>query len=73
MSDERDQPPLPFDPAVQLQKPQPPVEVPHEVSFDVFANLLFQSLRDAVQPCASASNGARSLRGPGSRVSGVST
>ena len=44
MSDERDQPPLPFDPAVQLQKPQPPVETPHEVSFDVFANLLFQEL-----------------------------
>jgi hypothetical protein len=44
MSDERDQPLLPFDPAVQLQKPQPPVETPQEVSFDVFANLLCQEL-----------------------------
>lgn len=44
MSDQRDQPPLPFEPALQLVKPLPPVDVPHEVSFDAFANVLFQEL-----------------------------
>lgn len=44
MSDQRDQPPLPFEPALQPVKPEPPVDAPHEVSFDDFANLLFQEL-----------------------------
>ena len=43
MSDQRDQPPLPFDPALSAKPPQA-IEPPHEVSFDVFANLLFQEL-----------------------------
>jgi len=44
MSDERDQPPLPFEPALALVKPPPQSEPAHEVSSDVFANLLFQEL-----------------------------
>ena len=44
MSDQRDQPPLPFDPALSPAKPPQVIEPPHEVSFDVFANLLFQEL-----------------------------
>ena len=43
MPDPRDQP-LPFDPALQLVKPQPPVEPAHEVSFEVFATRLFEEL-----------------------------
>ena len=43
MSDLRDQPPLPFDPALQLVK-QPPAEPQQEVSFEVFANRLFEEL-----------------------------
>ena len=44
MSDQRDQPPLPFDPALQLVKPQQLFEVQHEVSFEVFATRLFEEL-----------------------------
>ena len=44
MSDERDQPPLPFEPALALVKPPDQGEPAHEVSIDVFANLLFQEL-----------------------------
>ena len=44
MSDQRDQPPLPFDPALQLVKPQQLSEVQHEVSFEVFATRLFEEL-----------------------------
>jgi hypothetical protein len=43
MPDPGDQPPLPFDPALQLVKNEP-IEPSHEVSFDAFANLLFQEL-----------------------------
>ena len=41
MPDQLDQPPLPFDPALQLVKPQKPSETPHEVSLEVFASRLF--------------------------------
>jgi hypothetical protein len=44
MPDHRDQPLLPFDPALQLVKPQPPAEPPQEVSFEVFASRLFEEL-----------------------------
>jgi hypothetical protein len=44
MSDQRDQPPLPFEPALALVKPAAQTEPVHEVSVDVFANLLFQEL-----------------------------
>ena len=44
MSDERDQPPLPFEPALALVTPPAQSEPAHEVSFDVFTNLLFQEL-----------------------------
>ena len=60
MSDQREQPPLPFDPALQLVKPQPPDDEPQrELSFEVFANRLFEELarrgaavRDGEQPNA---------------------
>jgi hypothetical protein len=41
MSDQRDQPPLPFEPALQLVRNDEPAEPQRELSFDVFANLLF--------------------------------
>ena len=44
MSDERDQPTLPFDPALQLVKPPQPSESVQEVSFEVFASRLFEEL-----------------------------
>ena len=44
MSDLRDQPQLPFDPALQVVKPQSPAEPQQEVSFEVFANRLFEEL-----------------------------
>ena len=43
MPDPGDQPPLPFDPALQLVKNEP-VEPAQEVSLDAFASLLFQEL-----------------------------
>lgn len=45
MPDSSDQPTLPFEPALQLVRPvEPQGESAHEVSFDAFANLLFQEL-----------------------------
>ena len=44
MSDQSDQPPLPFEPALSPVNPPQAVEPAHEVSLDVFANLLFQEL-----------------------------
>jgi len=44
MSDQRDQPPLPFEPALQLVRNDESAEPQREVSFDVFANLLFDEL-----------------------------
>jgi hypothetical protein len=44
MSDRCDQPPLPFDPALQLVKPQPAAVPQQEVSLEVFANRLFEEL-----------------------------
>jgi hypothetical protein len=44
MSDQSDQPPLPFDPALQLVKRPPHAEPQQEVSFEVFANRLFEEL-----------------------------
>lgn len=43
MSDERDQPPLPFDPALQL-RPQPPAEPQQELSLETFATRLFEEV-----------------------------
>jgi hypothetical protein len=42
MDDPRDQPPLPFDPALDLVRSQPPEESAREVSFDTFTSLLFE-------------------------------
>lgn len=42
MDDPRDQPPLPFDPALDLVRRQPPEESAREVSFDTFTSLLFE-------------------------------
>ena len=42
MSDQREQPPLPFDPALQL-RPQPPAE-PQELSLETFAARLFEEV-----------------------------
>ena len=42
MDDPRDQPPLPFDPAVELVRHQTPEEPSREVSFDAFTSLLFE-------------------------------
>lgn len=44
MSDQRDQPSLPFDPALQLVNKDEPAEPQREVSFDLFASLLFDEL-----------------------------
>ena len=44
MPDQRDQPPLPFDPALQLVKRDEPAEPQREVSMDAFASLLFAEL-----------------------------
>lgn len=44
MPDQRDQPPLPFDPALHLVKHDEPVEPQVEVSLDAFASLLFAEL-----------------------------
>ena len=42
MDDQRDQPPLPFDPAVQLVRRPQPDEPAREVSADAFTSLLFE-------------------------------
>ena len=44
MSHQRDQPSLPFDPALQLVKRDEPAEPQREVSMDAFASLLFAEL-----------------------------
>ena len=44
MPDQCDQPPLPFDPALQLVKKDEPAEPQREVSLDAFASLLFAEL-----------------------------
>ena len=44
MPDQRDQPPLPFDPALQLVQRDEPAEPQREVSLDAFASLLFAEL-----------------------------
>ena len=44
MSDQRDQPPLPFDPALQLVRRDQPAEPQRELSFEVFASRLFEEL-----------------------------
>ena len=44
MPDPRDQPPLPFDPALQLVTAETPTETQHEVSFEVFADRLFEEI-----------------------------
>jgi hypothetical protein len=44
MSDQRDQPPLPFDPALQLVKRDEPAEPQRELSFEVFSIRLFEEL-----------------------------
>ena len=44
MPDQRDQPPLPFDPALQLVENDEPAEPQREVSLDAFASLLFAEL-----------------------------
>lgn len=43
MPDERDQPPLPFDPALQL-RPQPAAEPQQELSLETFAARLFDEV-----------------------------
>jgi hypothetical protein len=42
MDDPRDQPPLPFDPALQLVKSDHHTVPPREVSLDAFTSLLFE-------------------------------
>jgi hypothetical protein len=42
MDDPRDQPPLPFDPAVDLVQRTTPEEPVREVSFDALTSLLFE-------------------------------
>jgi len=44
MPDQRDQPPLPFDPALQLISRDDPTEPQREVSLDAFASLLLVEL-----------------------------
>jgi hypothetical protein len=44
MPDQRDQPPLPFDPAPELVNSDEPPEPQREVSLDAFASLLLAEL-----------------------------
>ena len=71
MSDHRDQPLLPFDPPLQLVKPLPPAEPQQEVSFEVFANRLFEELARRSAASATAGNRAPEAQFPNTNRTGA--